>query len=141
MSKWIAAWFFVVLSGASVANNEDTGIKTSDEAVQAAVMWLQKVDGKQLQQAYDSSGKLMRGAVTFEKWSAAVTGVRDKLGIVQARDLSNVTAHESFPGVPKGDYMVVVFKTKFAQKPDSKETLSFQREDDGQYRVIGYFVQ
>ncbi|QGX41189.1 DUF4019 domain-containing protein [Permianibacter aggregans] len=141
MNKWmttICSMMCFLLAGIS---NAEMTVQANDEAVAAATQWLQKVDAKQLKQAYDSSGKLMREAVDVEKWSAAVEGVRQQAGEMQSRALNSVTAHESFPGLSNGDYMVVVFNTKFAHKPAAIETLSFQREDDGQYRVIGYFVQ
>lgn len=135
MNKWWVSVVAVFLSALAIADTP------RDEVTQAALLWLQKVDGKQLQQAYDDSGTLMKNAVAFDKWSAAISSARASAGNVQSRDLTNIESHTQFPGVPEGDYMIVKFKTKFSLKPDAQETLSFQRESDGKYHLIGYFVR
>ena len=135
MSKWLMSLVALLFSALALANSPQ------DEVTQAALLWLQKVDGGQLQQAYDDSGVLMKNAVAFDKWSAAITAARASVGNVQSRDLDSVDAHTQFPGVPEGDYMIVKFKTHFGSKADAQETLSFQREPDGKYHVIGYFVR
>ena len=48
---------------------------------------------------------------------------------------------KSFPGAPDGEYSLLVFRSTFANKTDSRETVTLEREADGNWRVIGYFVR
>ncbi len=47
---------------------------------------------------------------------------------------------KTFPGAPDGDYALLVFRTSFAKKIDSRETVTLEHEADGAWRVIGYFI-
>ena len=49
--------------------------------------------------------------------------------------------HERDPGVPDGEYSLLVFRSGFTKKADSRETVTLEREADGVWRVIGYFIR
>ena len=44
------------------------------------------------------------------------------------------------PGVPVGDYEVIQFRTRFAQKQDAIETVVMTR-DGAAWKVSGYFIK
>jgi len=44
------------------------------------------------------------------------------------------------PGAPDGDYALLEFRTSFAKKTNSRETVTLEREADDTWRVIGYFI-
>ena len=44
----------------------------------------------------------------------------------------------TLPGYPAGDYVTVVFQSKFDKKADAVETVTTMRESDGRWRVTGY---
>jgi hypothetical protein len=41
-------------------------------------------------------------------------------------------------GRPDGDYVTVIFASKFAKKADVEEVITTVREPDGRWRVTGY---
>jgi hypothetical protein len=43
--------------------------------------------------------------------------------------------------VPAGDYAVLLFRTAFERQTVAGETVTLEREKDGRWRVIGYFIQ
>ena len=47
----------------------------------------------------------------------------------------------SLPGRPAGDYVTVVFVSKFDKKAEVQETVTTVRESDGKWRVMGYSAQ
>jgi hypothetical protein len=51
-----------------------------------------------------------------------------------------VTKAKSLPGAPDGDYEVVQFQTRFANKAAATETVVLSREATG-WKVDGYFIR
>ena len=76
-----------------------------------------------------------RNMNTVEAWRSASEQARVPLGAVVSRaDLSR----ESVPGPPSG-YVVVKFRTSFANRASATETLSLAREGET-WRVVGYYI-
>jgi len=48
---------------------------------------------------------------------------------------------KTFPGVPEGEYALVSYATRFANTLQGHETVTLEREADGNWRVLGYFVR
>lgn len=47
----------------------------------------------------------------------------------------------SLPGAPDGEYVVVQFETSFTNKKAAAETVTPMLENDGQWRVSGYYIK
>ncbi len=47
----------------------------------------------------------------------------------------------SLPGAPDGNYVVIQFKTTFEHKAQAVETVTPMLENDGVWRVTGYFIK
>ena len=41
----------------------------------------------------------------------------------------------------EGEYASLVFRTSFANQADARETVTLERESDGAWRVVGYFIR
>ena len=74
-------------------------------------------------------------------WPISLKQVRPPLGALSQRGLLATQFRRSIPGAADGDYAIVVFRTTFAKKMDARETLTLEREPDGVWRVIGYFIR
>ena len=60
---------------------------------------------------------------------------------VKSRTIFKTDFTKSFPGAPDGDYALIVYATSFANKAEGHETLTLERESDGKWRVVGYFIR
>jgi len=107
----------------------------------AARDWLQLIDRGDYVASWNAAGAKFRLAITPERWTESVKGVRDPLGPLAQRSVLSTSFTRSFPGVPDGDYALVVFRTAFEKKSEGDETVTLEREPDGQWRVIGYFIR
>jgi len=127
-----------LLAGAGVLHAQDGRTST----VQAAARdWLAITDRGDGGATWDAAGKQFRNAITRERWTDALAGVRKPLGAVATRTLQSTTFRKSVPGAPKGEYVTVLFRTSFANKADAGETVTLEHEPDGQWRVVGYVIQ
>jgi hypothetical protein len=123
---------------ASLALAQDA--KTSE--VQAAARdWIALVDKNDYQASWRAAGTKFQANITAERWTRAVRRVRGPIGTVVQRTAARTTFTHHFPGAPEGDYALVLFRTSFAVKGDSQETVTLEHEPDGKWRVIGYTIR
>jgi hypothetical protein len=108
---------------------------------EAARAWLAHTDGGDASQSWNTAGKRFRDAITADRWAESLKGVRPPLGALSQRALLGTQFRKNIPGVPDGDYAIVLFRTTFAKKMDARETLTLEHEPDGAWRVIGYLIQ
>ncbi len=67
--------------------------------------------------------------------------VRSPLGRVVSRELISRTYTQSLPGAPDGEYVLIQFATSFENKKSAIETITPMLDDDGEWRVSGYFIK
>ena len=111
------------------------------EAVKAAEAWLALVDSGDYSKSWDAAAAYFRGAVTKEKWEEMLKGVRPPLGKVLSRKVKSKEYATSLPGAPDGEYVVIQFETSFENKNDAVETVTPMKDEDGEWRVSGYFIR
>jgi hypothetical protein len=64
--------------------------------------------------------------------------LRDPFGALVERQPAEAVYKKTLAGRPDGDYVSVVFVSKFAKKDQVVETVTTVREPDGRWRVTGY---
>jgi hypothetical protein len=110
------------------------------DAQKAAIAWLTLIDQNQYGQSWEQAAQLFKQQVEADTWSKQLSGGREPLGIVSSRVLINATYSTSLAGAPDGEYVVIQFKTEFANKKNSVETVT-PMLDGGRWRVAGYYVR
>ncbi len=111
------------------------------QAGEAARAWLALVDGGDYATSWDNAARLFKGAVTKEQWQQSLTGVRGPIGAVVSRELNSAQYATSLPGAPDGEYVVIQFATVFENKKSSVETVTPMLDEDGTWRVSGYYIK
>ena len=117
------------------------GATDKDKAIKAAEAWLGVVDQGKYAASWDKAAALFKKAVTKDKWKEAVTAVRKPLGKMLKRKLLGAKPMTDLPNVPKGEYVVIQFKTSYEKKKDAIETITPMKEKDGSWKVSGYFIK
>jgi len=110
-------------------------------AQKEARAWLALTDRGDAAASWRAAGKPFQDAISADKWGESLKQVRPPLGAVVERSILSTEFPKTFPGAPAGEYALLVFRTSFANKIDSNETVTLQREADGVWRVVGYFVK
>lgn len=106
----------------------------------AARDWLALVDTGRWNESWNAAGRLIRSSVPQTSWAGIVQPVRQPLGAVASRTLLAATWASVLPGAPPGDYWVMRFRTRFAQKADAIETITVAREGSA-WKVSGYYIR
>jgi len=110
-------------------------------AVKAANRWLALADTGDGAATWDEAAPSFRTVVPKTAWPKALKQARQPLGAVMSRKLSSSELKHSLPGAPDGQYVVIQYDTQFEHKAHAVETVIPMLDQDGSWKVSGYFVR
>lgn len=128
----------LALAGAAAAAGEAEDVS---QAVTAAESWLALTDTGKFGESWDRAAAIFQKAITRAKWEQALGGVRMPLGTLKTRGVMAGTAAPKLVRLPTGDAVVIQFASSFENFPAAVETVSPMREQDGSWKVSGYYVK
>ena len=115
--------------------------QAEEAAVAAAEKWLHLVDQGQYAESWDRTAAFFQQAVPKAQWQTMMESVRVPLGELVSRELKGSDYKTSLPGAPAGQYVVVQFAARFGNGKSAIETVTPRLEEDGTWRVSGYFIK
>src|SRR5258708_33282635 len=110
-------------------------------ATQAADSWLKLIDDGRYSESWTQTCALFQERMPQAQWTFQASDARDPLGSLISRKLAASRYTTSLPGAPDGHYVVLQYKSSFANKKSAVETVTPMREADGQWRVSGYYIR
>lgn len=113
----------------------------TEAAQKAAESWLALVDEGSYGESWDEGAAAFKSQVSRQKWQDALKQVRAPLGKTQSRELKGAKYTTELPQAPKGEYVVIQYQTSFENAASTVETITPMKEEDGSWRVSGYFVR
>jgi hypothetical protein len=106
-------------------------------ATLAASGWLVLLDRRDWGRAWETSAAMFRSTVPLAAWMDGIPKARD-IGDFVEREPDEAVYRTSLEGRPNGDYVTVIYASKFTKKEDVVEIVTTVRESDGKWRVTGY---
>jgi hypothetical protein len=103
----------------------------------AAAGWLSLLDRRDWGRAWETTSSVFRNTVPLGTWMDAIPKVREPLGAFVERAPVNSMYKTKLEGRPDGEYVSVVFRSKFGDR-EVQEIVTTVREEDGKWRVTGY---
>ena len=103
----------------------------------AASGWLLLLDRRDWGTAWETSSAVFRNSVPLAAWMDGIPKVREPLGTFVERAPANSAYKTTLEGRPDGEYVSVIFLSKFDKK-ELQEVVTTVREADGKWRVTGY---
>ena len=110
-----------------------------EAAEKAARQWLELVDQENYSASWDTSAAFFRKAVGKDDWVETMEKFRRPLGKNKSRKFVSAERRSSLPGVPDGDYVVITYESSFENKKSAIETVTPMLEENGAWRVSGYY--
>jgi len=110
-------------------------------AVAAANHWLTLSDANDGASTWDQAAPSFQAAISRAGWSDALKQARQPFGAVKSRKLVSSEVRHSLPGAPDGQYVVIQYDTQFEHKEHAVETVVPMLDQDGKWKVSGYFVK
>ena len=136
----ILVLLYALVGTASAQSETDGEADARAAATAAAESWLALVDAGEWSKSWDEASGYFQGAVARDAWEPQIAGVRAPLGDLVSRKLKSAAYTESLPGTPDGRYVVIEYRTRFANKASAIETIT-PMFDAGRWRVTGYFIR
>jgi hypothetical protein len=115
--------------------------KPEQLAQNSAESWLVLVDNGKYAESWNQAAAYFKAAVTQDQWQKMLTTSRTPLGKMLSRKLKSATYTRTLPGAPDGEYVILQFESSFEHKSSAIETVTPMLDQDGQWRVSGYFIK
>jgi hypothetical protein len=106
----------------------------------AAAQFLEMVDKNLLKQSYELTAETVRRTESPILWYGALSSEVGPVGRAEERKLVGAEKREDFGDLPDGEYLAVIYRTRFAKQPEATETVVLQQDPDGMWGVAGYRV-
>ena len=110
----------------------------------AAAQVIQLVDQNRTAEVWEGASVVAKSVVSKDNFVRQVSSDRQKLGAPSERKQVGVTraAYAAGGQVPAGNYINVVYATRFASTPKPvRELVSFHLDNDKTWRVSGYSLR
>ncbi len=136
----ILVLFAAILGGLAAAplRADEASRKAARSAAEA---WLDLVDSEKYGESWDEAASLFKSRISKDKWTAMVGPVRKPLGSLKSRQFMGSKDAIELPGVPDGEYVIIQYQASYENKKNAVETITPAKDDDGRWRVSGYFVR
>lgn len=112
----------------------------TEEPTSSAWQWLEMLDHGRYAESWAEGSVLFRSRITERSWESKVQIFHDAVGAIVWRDVLGVSSEADPPGLPRGQYAVVHYKSKFANKKDCQESVTLMLEN-GLWRVATYDIK
>ena len=112
-----------------------------EEAKRAAESWLCFIDAGNFTESWDAAAEHLKRIVTQDKFSQSLEAVLSPLGALESRRVKSTAYRTSLPGAPDGEYVVIQYRSVYRNKRKAVETITPMLEDDGRWRVSGYYIK
>jgi hypothetical protein len=109
-------------------------------AERQALGFLGYLDNGRFADSYAYTGMLIRSQLDREVFASQVEKARTGTGALQARELIDAGYSTTVPGAPEGQYVVLHYRSSFANRPDTVETLTLAMAK-GYWRVDGWYIK
>jgi hypothetical protein len=139
ISRWIVALVLAIAVAALpafAAEELDTA-----PAMAVAERWLVNVDSGRYGQSWEEAAPYFREALAKTQWEMLLDTARGPLGVTIGRKIRSATYTRVIPGAPEGEYVVIQYDTRFANRPQSVESVTSMRGKDGTWKVAGYHIR
>jgi Protein of unknown function (DUF4019) len=136
---WVALALSLAWALPAIAQ-ESTGPK-EQAAIAAAEKFLALVDAGKYAESWAETSSLFKSQVSQQEWVAKISGLRPFFGAVTQRAVKSSQYLTSPPGAPDGEYVLILFQTTFVKKQHAIETVTPALDQDGKWRVSGYFIK
>jgi len=138
------ALILTLLSGGLFMSSGQQAVADDDDqmiAVRQALEWLAIIDDADYSGSFSAMARIFTTGVREKIWQERISEVRDPLGLVTSRLLESAEAKSDIQGAPAGEYMIVRFNTMFDTDSSTTEAVTMYKQDDGNWKSVGYYVR
>lgn len=110
------------------------------DSADASLAWLNIIDQEKYDEAWEKGALTLKLRLPVKSWTSILDASRKPLGKVVNRKVVDQRTSKNPPGLPAGDYMVMIYSTDFTAKKGATELATLVLESDGKWRGLTYQV-
>ena len=142
MRAFVAAGLAALICSAAGCGPPAESNPAAEKAgVEAAGKWLPLLDEGKDVESWDETSDYLKTMIPKQRWCEQVAPQRRVMGKLVSRAVESNQYATTLPGMPDGEHVMVQYKTVFEKKKDAAEVVVVSREEDGAWRVSGYFIR
>ena len=111
------------------------------QAIKTADAWLKLVDDGKYRESWAQASSIFKEKITAEGWEKMARAARAPLGELLSRKFKLAAYATTLPGAPPGQYVVIEYDASYANNKSVIDKVTPMLDDDGQWRVSGYWIQ
>lgn len=110
-------------------------------SAEASANWVKVIDQGNYDQAWDQGALTLKLRIPKKDWKTILEVTRKPFGSVKSREIADQRTAQDPAGLPKGNYMVVVYNTSFNNGKTTNELVTLVQETDGKWRGLTYMIK
>lgn len=123
------------------ADTDDEYQAKENAAIEATLIWLELIDEGEYKRSWDEAADYFKEIVEVDQWVGALETARAPHGDVISREIKSIDYTTSLPNAPDAEYFFIQFESSFDEKEQGFETLTPMLQENGEWRVSGYYIR
>lgn len=111
------------------------------DAIQNSEAWLKITDNENSSESWLAASPYFQTQISCHDWDRQFSKARGSLGAVLSRVVNDAQHYTPPSDIPSGEYAIVTFATDFENRSGAIESVTNQKQPDGRWAVVGYFIQ
>ncbi|MDR1194946.1 MAG: DUF4019 domain-containing protein [Endomicrobium sp.] len=107
----------------------------------SAKVWLEKMDKGLYEEWYDEASQYFKETVDKELWLNNLQKFRAPFGESSKRKEINSFFDNKPENSPEGEYVTIQYASVVHEKLVIIETVTFMKEEDGSWKIAGYYIK
>ncbi len=113
----------------------------TEEPTSSAWQWLELLDHGKYSESWAEGSALFRARITERSWESKVQIFHDAVGAIVWRDVLGVSSVADPAGLPRGQYAVVHYRSKFSNTGQSTDATAGQTAAKSEYQETVFLLQ
>ncbi len=114
-------------------------LKDLKESLNTSKNFVELLDQENFGSSWTNASTYFKMTIDQSSWQEAMTKLRKPLGKLINREIADQRTSKNPENLPKGDYMVVFYRSSFQNKKQAYELVTLFKED-GEWKVLTYQV-
>jgi hypothetical protein len=134
--RGLLTFFCIVISSCLYATPE----QDLTDSNTAALQWLKIVDSGEYGDSWQATSLRTKLTMQRGEWEELMKAIRKPLGNALSRKIAEQSPAKNPKNLAKGDYMMIVYTSTFANKSNATELVTLVKGDDGKWYILTYLV-
>jgi hypothetical protein len=126
-------------AGIEYITKDPKELKDLQDSAIVSQSFVEVLDSENFGKSWSQASAYFQAAISQAEWEKTMNTSRKPLGKLIKREIADQRTSKDPQNLPKGDYMVLFYKSSFAKKERAYELVTLVKEDN-QWKVLTYQI-